>query len=332
VNQLVDRFGRAHTYLRISVTDRCNLRCSYCMPEEEMVWKERGDILSYEEIVRIAEVAVGMGVEKIRVTGGEPLVRADIERLLVRLAAIEGLRSVALTTNAVLLARKLPAIRTAVDSINISLDTFRRDRFTSLTRRDNLDDVLAGIDAALDAGYRNLKVNAVMMRGVNDDELLDFVAFTAERPVAVRFIEFMPFAGNQWSAAQCLPMSEMLDAISTRYDLERIPDGPSPISRDFTVVDRSSGQRHMGSVGVIASMSTPFCDSCSRLRLTAEGMIMPCLHSPLEFDVRRVIRSGGDDAAIADVFLRALGAKPKEHPSAEELLAQEGRVMIQIGG
>lgn len=332
MNQLVDRFGRRHTYLRISVTDRCNLRCSYCMPHEEMVWKERSEILSYEEIVRVAEVAVSMGVEKIRVTGGEPLVRSDIERLLNRLRAIEGLRSLALTTNAVLLARKLPAIRSSVDSINISLDTFRRDRFLSLTRRDNLEEVLAGIDAALASGYRNLKVNAVVMRGLNDDELLDFVAFTATRPIAVRFIEFMPFAGNQWSAAQCMPMAEMLEAIETRYDLEPIDPGPHPISRDFTIVDRDSGLRHEGSIGVIASMSTPFCDSCSRLRLTAEGMIMPCLHSPLEFDVRRAIRGGGDDQAIADVFLQALGAKPKEHPPAEELMAQSGRVMIQIGG
>lgn len=332
VNQLVDRYGRRHTYLRISVTDRCNLRCSYCMPHEEMIWKERSAILSYEEIVRIAEVAVSMGIEKIRVTGGEPLVRSDIEDLLTHLAEIPGLRSLALTTNAVLLARKLPSIRAAVDSINISLDTFRRARFAALTRRDNLDDVLAGIEAALEAGYTNLKINAVVMRGLNDDELLDFVAFTADRPVAVRFIEFMPFAGNQWSREQCMPMAEILATIAGRYDIERIPEGPSPISRDFTVVDRESGRAHMGTIGVIASMSTPFCDSCSRLRLTAEGMIMPCLHSPLEFDVREAVRSGGDDAAIAEVFLRAVGAKPKEHPEPEELISQGGRVMIQIGG
>jgi cyclic pyranopterin phosphate synthase len=302
------------------------------MPHEEMVWKERSEILSYEEIVRVAEVAVGMGIEKIRVTGGEPLVRNDIERLLNRLKAIPGMRSLALTTNGVLLARKLDRIRDAVDAINISLDTFRADRFTALTLRDNLSEVLEGIDAALAAGYRNLKVNAVVMRGVNDDELVDFVAFTADRPIGVRFIEFMPFAGNAWSAGQCLPMADMLALIDGRYALERIPDGVSPISRDFHVVDRESGHRHAGTIGVIASMSTPFCDSCSRLRLTAEGMIMPCLHSPLEFDVRSVLRAGGTDEEIGEVFLRALGAKPKEHPDPEELVAQAGRVMIQIGG
>lgn len=332
MNRLIDRFGRKHTYLRISVTDRCNLRCTYCMPEEQMQWKRRDEILSYEEIIRVAGVAVGMGIEKIRVTGGEPLVRNDIERLLLGLRALPGLKSLALTTNAVLLRRKLPAIREAVDSLNVSLDTFRGDRFRELTRRDALDEVLAGIDAAIDAGYRNTKVNAVIMRGVNDDEIIDFVRYTAVRPVAVRFIEFMPFAGNSWNREHCMTMSEMLEVAGREFLLERIPDGPSPISRDYRITDRATGERHRGTVGVIASMSQPFCDSCSRLRLTAEGMVMPCLHSPLEFDVRHVLRQGGDDDAIADVFLRAVGAKPKEHLSAEELLEQNGRVMIQIGG
>jgi cyclic pyranopterin phosphate synthase len=302
------------------------------MPHEDMVWKNRQEILSYEEIVRVAEVGVSLGIEKIRITGGEPLVRSDIEELLERLRAIDGLRSLALTTNGVLLERKLATIRKTVDSINISLDTFDAERFRRLTLRDNLTDVLGGIEAALDSGYTNLKINAVVMRGVNDDELLDFVAFTAERPVTVRFIEFMPFAGNAWSAEQCMPMAEMLETIASRYDLERIPDGVSPISRDFRVVDRASGRAHAGSIGIIASMSTPFCDSCSRLRLTAEGMIMPCLHSPLEFDVRAPLRSGAGDQEIAEVFLRAVGAKPKEHADPDALVAQGGRVMIQIGG
>lgn len=297
-----------------------------------MQWKSRDEILSYEEIIRVARVSVKMGIQKIRITGGEPLVRNDIEKLLQDLHAIPGLKTLALTTNAVLLKRKLLAIRTAVDSLNISLDTFDRERFRQLTRRDALDDVLGSIEAAIDAGYRNIRVNAVVLRGVNDDELGAFARYTAERPVAVRFIEFMPFAGNDWSQDHCMPMTEMLAALESDFVLERIPDGPSPISRDYHLTDRATGRRHMGTVGVIASMSQPFCDSCSRLRLTAEGMVMPCLHSPLEFDVRRVLRSGGDDKAIADVFLQAVGAKPKEHPTAEELIAQAGRVMIQIGG
>jgi cyclic pyranopterin phosphate synthase len=332
MNQLIDRFQRKHTYLRISVTDRCNLRCAYCMPVEDMQWKRREEILSFEEIIRVARIAVAMGIEKIRVTGGEPLVRSGIEELLASLRALPGLRTLALTTNALLLERKLPAIRASVDSLNISLDTFRRDRFIELTRRDGLADVLGGIEAAIEAGYENIKLNAVVMRGVNDDELLEFVRFTEARPVAVRFIEFMPFAGNGWNEEHCLPMQEMLERIEREFALERIPDGPSPISRDYHVTDRASGRRHLGSVGVIASMSHPFCDSCSRLRLTAEGKIMPCLHSPLEFDLQALLRSGAGDDAIAEVFLRTVGAKPKEHPGAEELLAQTGRVMIQIGG
>lgn len=302
------------------------------MPQEEMEWKKRGEILSYEELLRVARVAVGMGIEKIRITGGEPLVRADIEHLLAELRALPGLRSLALTTNAVLLARKLPTIRSSVDSLNISLDTFRPERFKALTHRDSLSDVLRGIEAALDAGYTNVKLNAVVMRGLNSDELLDFVRYTADRPIAVRFIEYMPFAGNGWSENDGVSMNEILETIAAEYDLERIPDGPSPISRDYHVTDRATGRRHAGSIGVIASMSHPFCDSCSRLRLTAEGKIMPCLHSPLEFDVREPLRNGAGDDAIEAVFLNAVGAKPKEHPPAEEMLGQLNRVMIQIGG
>lgn len=332
MNRLIDRFGRRHTYLRISVTDRCNLRCTYCMPHEDMLWKGREEILSFEEIVRVAQVAVGMGVEKIRITGGEPLVRHDVEFLLRDLRAIAGLKSLAMTTNAVLLQRHIATVRATVDSLNISLDTFRRDRFLELTRRDALDDVLAGIDAALDAGYQNLKINAVVMRGLNLDELTDFVRYTAERPVALRFIEFMPFAGNQWKSDTCVKMAEMMAIIEQDFILEPIPEGPSPISRDFRVIDRSTGKPHRGTIGVIASMSLPFCSSCSRLRLTAEGMVMPCLHSPLEFDVRSAIRNGGTDADIERVFLDAIGAKPEAHPEAEEIIAQATRGMIQIGG
>ncbi|MBX7217356.1 MAG: GTP 3',8-cyclase MoaA [Candidatus Kapabacteria bacterium] len=332
MNRLIDRYNRQHTYLRISVTDRCNLRCAYCMPVENMVWRKPEEILSFEEILRVARVAVGMGVEKIRVTGGEPLVRSGIEQLLVRLKQIPGLRTLAVTTNGVLLRRTLPAIRHAVDSFNISLDTFRPDRFRQLTRRDALHDTLDGIDAALQAGYRNLKINAVVMRGVNDDELLEFAEFTAQRPVAVRFIEFMPFAGNQWTLDKCVPMAEILERLEAGYHLSRIPDEASPISRDYQLRSRATGHQHLGTVGVIASMTQPFCSSCSRIRLTAEGKVMPCLHSPMEFDLQAVMRGGGDDAAIESLLLQAVGAKPKEHLPAEDLAGHGVRVMIQIGG
>lgn len=331
-NRLTDRFGRRHTYLRISVTDRCNLRCLYCLPEERIDWKRREELLTFAEVERVARVAVEMGVEKIRVTGGEPFVRADVEELLVALKSIPGLRSLAVTTNAVLLAAKLPRVRSSVDAFNISLDTFRPERFRELTGRDRLADVLAGIDAVLEAGYTNLKINAVVMRGVNEDELLDFARFTEDRPVSVRFIEFMPFAGNEWSAGRVVTMAEILAAVEGEYRLERIPEGESPVSRDYRLTNRKTGRTNAGNIGVIASMSQPFCASCSRLRLTAEGKVMPCLHSPLEFDLRGILRSGGSDGDIADLFLNALGEKPEEHLSAEGLLEQNGRVMIQIGG
>lgn len=331
-NRLTDRYERKHTYLRISVTDRCNLRCLYCLPEENIEWKRREELLTFDEITRVARVAVEMGVEKIRVTGGEPFVRADIEDLLAALKAIPGLQSLGVTTNAVLLAAKFPLVHPSVDAFNISLDTFHPDRFRQLTGRDKLAEVLAGINAVLDAGYTNLKLNAVMMRGVNDDELLDFARFTQNRPVTVRFIEFMPFAGNEWSQGRLFTMAEMLAAVETEYLLERIPDGPSPVSRDYRLINRKTGKVNAGKIGVIASMSQPFCASCSRLRLTAEGKVMPCLHSPLEFDLRNILRSGGSDKDLANLFVTALGEKPEEHLPAEGLLEQSGRVMIQIGG
>ena len=329
---MIDTYGRQHTYLRISVTDRCNLRCVYCLPEENIEWKPRKELLTFDEILRVSAVAVRMGVNKIRVTGGEPLVRNGIEELLAGLKELPGLETLAVTTNAVLLSRKFNQVRSSVDAFNISLDTFRRDRFHSLTGRDKLPDVLNGIDKVLDAGYNNLKINAVVMRGVNLDELLDFARFTEDRPVTVRFIEFMPFSGNAWSQGRLVNLVEILQTLESEYSLERIPDGISPISRDYRLVNRHTGMTNRGKIGVIASMSEPFCDSCSRLRLTAEGKMMPCLHSPLEFDLRKILRSGGDETDIASLLLHGLAQKPKEHLPAEGLLEQEGRVMIQIGG
>lgn len=329
---LIDRFNRRHTYLRISVTDRCNLRCAYCMPFEKMAWKARREILTFEEIVRVARVGVEHGIEKIRITGGEPLVRNDIGILLDRLRTLPGLKTLALTTNAVLLARHMETVRRTVDSVNISLDTFRPDRFRELTLRDTFNDVMAGIEESIAAGYDPVKLNAVIMRGVNDDELPDFVRYTLDRPVAFRFIEFMPFAGNDWSQGKMIGMEEMMGRIEQEFLLERLPDPQSPVSRDYAVVERSTGRRARGTIGFIASMSQPFCSGCSRIRLTAEGKIMPCLHMSDEFDVRELLRSGCDDDDIVRLFQKALDAKWEAHPSGEEMVAATSRVMIQIGG
>ncbi len=331
--ELVDPFGRRHTYLRVSVTDRCNLRCLYCMPSEEDIdWVRREDLLTFEEIERTVRVLVEGGIRKVRITGGEPFARSGVEDLLVRLKEIEGLETLAVTTNAVLLADRVDALRGVVDSWNISLDTFREDRFKELTGRAKLPEVLRGIEKVLAAGYDNLKLNCVVMRGINDDEIADFARFAAEHPVAVRFIEFMPFAGNAWSEGRIVPMSEILDHISPAYRLEPIPVDEAPISRDFRMIERAGGGEGIGTIGVIASMSTPFCSSCSRLRLTAEGKIMPCLHSPLEFDLRQVLRGGGSDRDLLDLVGTALVEKPEEHPPTSEMGDKSGRVMIQIGG
>lgn len=328
---LVDPFGRRHDYLRISVTDRCNLRCLYCMPEEGMVDAvEREELLSFEEIERVARLLVPAGIRKIRITGGEPFVRKDLEDLLRRLKGIEGLETLAVTTNGVLIGDRIGELVGVVDAWNVSLDTFRSDRFLELTGRDRLSEVLTTIDAILDAGYRNLRINCVVMRGINEDEILDFARLAQEREVGVRFIEFMPFAGNAWSKDRCVSMAEILDEVGKEFRIEPIPAGAAPISRDFRLIDRATDTPSTGTLGVIASMSTPFCSGCSRLRLTADGRIMPCLHSPLEFDLRSLLRSDRPDSAILDRFAEALAQKPEEHPPADNLA--EGRVMISIGG
>ena len=330
---LIDPFGRRHTYLRVSVTDRCNLRCLYCMPsEEEIEWVGRADLLSFEEIERTVRVLVDAGIRKVRITGGEPFARSGVEDLLVRLKKIDRLETLGVTTNAVLLADRVERLRGVVDAWNISLDTFDGERFAELTGRRKLPEVMRGIERVLEAGYRNLRLNCVVMRGVNEEEIIDFARFAAEHPVAVRFIEFMPFAGNAWSRGRIVPMSEILEQITPHYRLEPIPVEEAPISRDFRMIDRASGEPARGSIGVIASMSTPFCSSCSRLRLTAEGKIMPCLHSDLEFDLREILRTGGSDHDILDLVGNALQQKPEEHPPAEEMEGKSGRVMIQIGG
>ncbi len=300
--------------------------------EEDIVWVRRDDLLSFEEMERVVRVLVGEGIRKVRLTGGEPFARSGVDRLLRDLKGIEGLETLAITTNGVLLADRVADLRGTIDAFNISLDTFGRERFQELTGRDKLPEVMRSIDAILTAGYTNLKVNCVVMRGINDDEIMEFARFAAEQPIAVRFIEFMPFAGNAWSEGRIVPMIDMLEEISREYSLTPLPEPDAPISRDYALVNRSTGKAGLGSIGVIASMSTPFCSSCSRLRLTAEGKIMPCLHSPLEFDLREILRSDGSDQQIVDLVSHALSQKPEEHPPASEMADKGGRVMIQIGG
>lgn len=325
----VDSFGRKHTYLRISVTERCNLRCTYCMPEEGVLLSPRDQILTFEEIERLARIFVRNGVDKIRLTGGEPLVRKNFEELAERIGAIEGLRSFALTTNGMLLSKKIDRLRAAgVDQINISLDTLDEKRFGNIARRPGLPIVLNAIDRALDAGYNPVKVNCVVMRGINDDELVDFAALTRDRNLEVRFIEYMPFSGNGWDEGYFLPYREMVERIrEAGVELMEPYRGAHDTSRSFVVPG------HRGSIGFISSMSDQFCAGCNRLRLTADGALKVCLFGRAETSLRDVLRAGASDDELYDVIQSAVLRKKAAHAGMKTLAeTSDDRPMILIGG
>lgn len=328
---LVDPFGRRVKDLRISITDRCNFRCTYCMPEEGLTWLDRSELLTYEEQARVARVCVErFGFESIRVTGGEPTVRGGLPRLFELLAPL-GV-DLALTTNGV----RLPALASELAAaglrrVNVSLDSLRRETFLALTRRDELDRVIAGIDAALAAGLAPVKVNAVVIRGVNDDEVVDLAAFGRSRGVGVRFIEFMPLdAQGEWRMDQVVPAREILDAIDAVFPLEATAagldhHGDEPAAR-YRYRDGA------GEVGVIASVTAPFCASCDRVRITAEGKFRTCLFALEEFDLRAVLRGGGSDDDLAAAIERAVGTKWAGHHIGQVDFVRPDRSMSQIGG
>jgi cyclic pyranopterin phosphate synthase len=323
---LVDGFGRVHRDLRISVTDRCNLRCTYCMPAEGMQWLPRAEVLSFEEIERIARVLVErFGFDSIRLTGGEPTVRAHLPVLIGKLAALDA--DLALTTNGTtlgLLAHDLAAA--GLRRINVSLDSLRRDRVIELTRRDCLDQVLEGIDAALDAGLDPVKVNAVLVRGVNDDEVVDFARFGRERGVVVRFIEFMPLdADGGWRADAVVPRDEIVAAIDAVYPLEPLTRGAEPAER-FRYRDGG------GEIGVVASVTDAFCGTCDRIRLTADGQLRSCLFALDETDVRALLRGGASDDDVAAAIERCVHAKWAGHAINQVQFIRPRRSMSQIGG
>jgi cyclic pyranopterin phosphate synthase len=326
---LVDPFQRRVKDLRISITDRCNFRCTYCMPEEGMRWLDRSDLLSYEEQARVARVCVERwGFESIRVTGGEPTVRAHLPRLFNLLTPLG--TDLAMTTNGVRLPELAHDLAAAgLRRVNISLDTLRPGTFLELTRRDELDRVLAGIDAALDAGLRPVKLNCVVIRGVNDDEVVDLAAFGRAKGVGVRFIEFMPLdASNEWSMDQVVPAREIIAAIDTVFPLERRAGGaahPEP-AEVFRYADGD------GDVGVIASVTEPFCGDCDRVRITAEGKFRSCLFALDEHDLRAVLRDGGSDDDLAVVIEAAVGTKWAGHRIGHVEFIRPRRSMSQIGG
>jgi cyclic pyranopterin phosphate synthase len=338
--ELRDPFQRRVKDLRVSITDRCNFRCTYCMPEEGMQWLDRSELLTYEEQARIARVCVDRwGFEAIRVTGGEPTVRAHLPRLFQLLAPLG--TDLAMTTNGVRLPELAHDLAAAgLRRVNISLDTLRRDTFLELTRRDELDRVLAGIDAALDAALAPVKINCVVIRGVNDDEVVDLAAFGRAKGVGVRFIEFMPLdATNEWSMEQVVPAREILDRIHAVFPLEaaaRRVDGdtagkgsrahhPEPAEL-FGYADDD------GDVGVIASVTEPFCGDCDRVRITAEGKFRTCLFALGELDLRAVLRDGGTDDDLAAAIEVAVGTKWAGHRIGHVEFVRPARSMSQIGG
>ena len=329
---LVDPFGRVIRDLRISVTDRCNFRCTYCMPEEGLAWVPRSEVLSFEEIERIAALMVERyGVESIRLTGGEPTVRARLPLLVSRLAALRtehGPVDIAMTTNGATLRLIAESLRDAgLRRINISLDTLDRERFIEMTRRDELDHVLDGIEAAKEAGFDPVKINTVVQRGVNDDELVDLATFGRQRGVEVRFIEFMPLdASGGWNDRSVVGQDEIVATIGAVYPLEQLPArGAAPADR-WRYVD---GQ---GTVGVIPSVTKPFCGDCDRVRLTADGQFRTCLFATDEFDLRKAIRAGESDDELAGRIERAVGTKWAGHHINQVDFVRPARSMSQIGG
>ncbi|MEU1971019.1 GTP 3',8-cyclase MoaA [Microbacterium sp. NPDC019599] len=331
---LVDTYGRVHRDLRISLTDRCSLRCTYCMPEQGNEWLAKSSILTLDEIVRIATVAAAAGVTTFRLTGGEPLLRTDIVEVVRRLAVIEGPDGrpveLAMTTNGIRLPELLPGLVDAgLRRLNISLDTLRRDRFRDLTRRDRLDDVLAGIAAAAASGLRPLKLNAVAMRDVNLDELTELVQFALDHDAELRFIEQMPLdAGHTWDRSRMVTRDEILDALAARWTLMPVPGrGGAPAER--WMID--GGPR---TVGVIASVTAPFCGDCDRLRLTADGQLRNCLFSTTEYDLLPVLRSpdGGTDVEIDGMLRSCVRGKLPGHAINDPGFLQPARGMNAIGG
>lgn len=325
---LVDLYNRKHTYLRISVTDRCNLRCSYCMPPGGIRLEKRSEILTFDEIERVAKIFAAMGVNKIRLTGGEPLVRKDLPKLIQRLASIPGIQTIGMTTNGVLLKSFAhQSKQTGLTHLNVSLDSLCPSRFEKISGRQHFNDVIDGINASLDAGFQPLKLNVVVMGGVNDDELLDFVEFVKDKPINVRLIEYMPFKFNQWNQAKFVSFQQMKEAISERFELRPLKtQDENSVSKDFWI------NGFMGTVSFITSMSDHFCGSCNRIRLTADGSIKSCLFQPAEVNLRSALRCGESDEVIEEMIRSAVLQKQYEHPVSEELVNIENRSMIQIGG
>ena len=330
--RLVDGFGRVATDLRVSLTDRCNLRCTYCMPAEGLPWLPSDTLLTDDELVRVVRVAVDLGVEDVRFTGGEPLLRPRLPEIVRGIASHPSGPKTSVTTNGIGLGKVAQALKDAgLHRVNVSLDTLDPERFKELTRRNRIDDVLRGLEAAADAGLLPVKVNAVLMRGVNDAEAVDLLAFCLERGYELRFIEQMPLdAQHAWNREEMIAADEILDLLGKEFTVvpDEEPRGSQPAERFRVLKDGVD----LGTVGIIGSVTRPFCGACDRVRLTADGMVRNCLFARDEHDVRSVVRGGGSDDDIAAVFLGAMAVKKAGHGIDDPSFVQPDRPMSAIGG
>ena len=326
---LVDSFGRTHNYLRVSVTDRCNLRCSYCCPQKISRKTRCQQALSFEQIIRLVRLLARMGVNKVRLTGGEPLMRENVVRLVEQIAGIPGIETMGMTTNGVLLKDNLAALKKAgLSALNISLDTLRPERFAQITGRNRFHKVRESLLSALKEGFAPLKLNTVIIRGFNNDELRDFVALACRLKISVRFIEYMPFSSNLWQNEDFVSFMEMKQVIENRYRL--IPPGEPPDKSAVAREYRIHGAE--GRVGFITPLSSKFCQYCSRLRLTFDGHLKLCLHHPEEIDLGFALRAGLSDELLAEMIYAGLKKKPEAHRASEGGKPVDERTMAEMGG
>ena len=324
--ELVDLFGRVHRDLRISVTDRCKFRCQYCMPEEGLEWLKREELVPFEEITRVTRILVdNYGIKSVRLTGGEPTLRANLPDLISMLSELP--IEIALTTNGVNLEKNAQTLAASgLNRINISIDSLQEKRFKEITLRDDMAKVIAGIEASTKAGLSPVKINVVVMRGINDDEIIDFAEFGRDRGVIVRFIEFMPLdADEKWATADVVSLEEIFSLINSVFPLEVIKRGNAPAST-FRYRDGN------GEIGIVASVTQKFCDSCDRIRITADGQFRNCLFSNEEFDLKESLRSEIDDEKICEILERAVLEKREGHGIGNVDFIRPARSMSQIGG
>ena len=329
-DQLVDGFGRIHTSLRISVTDRCNIRCFYCMPDSAVQFVPRSDLLTYEQIVRTVRIMTTVGLRDVRLTGGEPLLRKDLPSLVEQLAALPSLRGLALTTNGILMPQQAAALRRAgLRRVNISLDTLHEETFRRISRREGLDRVLRGIDAAVDAGFDEVRLNALAIRGITEDEVIPLVEFALGRGLTIRFIEYMPLdADRRWRRDQVLSGDDLLLRLQQHFGPLLPVDRPQPSQPACDYALANGG----GRVGVIRPVTEPFCGHCNRLRLTAEGSLRNCLFSHREWSLRPLLVQQRDDAEILQTIRQCLAEKEAGHLIQQPGFAQPERAMYRIGG